>query len=388
MKARLHGLDFLRAIMMSLGVVLHSAQLYLTLPIVDYYWDSARSFSMDALLIFINTFRMPVFYLLSGFFTALLLARHGERAMLNNRYRRLVVPFLLYLPPLALVMTILKVVARHVMATGEIGFDPGWMEYPRGIWDNTHNLWFLYYLILYVGTLWLLVRLWAYLPDSARTRLGDWARNTPVYSAWIFLPLCLSLAALGSISYAGRLAGSLSFVPYIPTYLYFALCFSVGWLLYQRLGDLDVLALRWGRHMLLATLALGLGVAAFFSKGTPGHPNYAALHALLSVATGFSMGFYMLGFVGLFSRYFQDNNPWIRYFSDSAYWVFIFHSVPLVILGLALHAWEVPAELKFLVVCAGTSVTCLVTYQLFVRNGRIGEVLNGRRYRSVPWSSN
>ena len=141
---RLHGLDFLRALMMLLGVVLHSAQLYLTMPIIDYYWDPARSFSMDAILIFINTFRMPVFFLLAGFFMAMLLLRRGEQAMLENRYQRLIVPFVLFLPPLALVMTLLRIVARHIMETGEFGFDPGLVYNPRRIWDNTHNLWFLY----------------------------------------------------------------------------------------------------------------------------------------------------------------------------------------------------------------------------------------------------
>lgn len=83
---RMHGLDFLRAVMMSLGVVLHSAQMYLVNPVVDYYWDPMRSLGMDVLLVFINTYRMPVFYLLSGFFTAMLLYRHGAQVMLDNRY--------------------------------------------------------------------------------------------------------------------------------------------------------------------------------------------------------------------------------------------------------------------------------------------------------------
>jgi len=180
---RFHGLDFLRATMMLLGVVLHSAQLYLTMPIIDYYWDPVRSFSMDAVLIFINTFRMPVFYLLSGFFTAMLLVRRGEWGMLENRYERLIVPFVLFLPPLALVMTILRIFARHIMATGEWGFDPGLVYYPRRIWDNTHNLWFLYYLILYLGTVWLLLKLWHRLGETRRSSISAWAQRTPIFSA-------------------------------------------------------------------------------------------------------------------------------------------------------------------------------------------------------------
>ena len=54
--------------MMLLGVVLHGAQMYMTMDVAfDYYRDPAKSPLMDGLLIFINTFRMPVFFFLSGF---------------------------------------------------------------------------------------------------------------------------------------------------------------------------------------------------------------------------------------------------------------------------------------------------------------------------------
>ena len=77
MQQRYHSLDFLRAIMMFLGIVLHGAQMYLAeLAIVDYYIDPMRSVSMDATLIIINTFRMPIFFSLPGFFIALLIDNH------------------------------------------------------------------------------------------------------------------------------------------------------------------------------------------------------------------------------------------------------------------------------------------------------------------------
>ncbi|WP_306252963.1 hypothetical protein [Parvularcula sp. IMCC14364] len=137
--------------------------------------------------------------------------------------------------------------------------------------------------------------------------------------------------------------------------------------------------------MILATVFFVTALIFFLIKGEPGGAAYAILHGLLSLATGFSIGLYMLAFVGLFSRHFQTYSPWVRYFSDSAYWIFIFHSIPTVVIALLLHDWAVAAEIKFLLVCSGTLFICLVTYQLFVRNGRIGEILNGRRYACAPW---
>lgn len=384
---RLHGLDFLRALMMSLGVVLHSAQIYLTIPATDYNWDPARSQSMDVLLFFINTFRMPVFFLLSGFFTAMLLDRRGARAMLQNRLQRIVIPFLVFLPPLAIMMTLLRIVATTLSATGSAGFDPSLVENTRMLWDNTHNLWFLYYLTLYLGTVFLALQGWPRLPVQWRSRCRRFVMQTPLHSMALFLPLCLLLAALGSVEWSGRISAKLSFVPSLSVYLYFGICFLAGWLLYQRLPDLDALGRCWARNMLLATVLFAVALVTVLTQGEPGTLHYSVLHPLLSLVTGFSIGYYVLAFVGLFSRHCRQHNAWIRYFSDSAYWIFILHSVPLVIIAMLLHSWSVPAELKFLVVSTATLGICLLSYQLWVRNGRIGQILNGRRYSSAPWQT-
>jgi len=382
--SRLHGLDFLRALMMSLGVVLHSAQIYLTLPFV--YWDSARSPSMDATLIFINTFRMPVFYLLSGFFAALLLNMKGREELFKNRYRRIVIPFFLFLPLLAISMTVLKVISEHVMATGEFGFDIGLVDNPVGLLDNTHNFWFLYYLMFHIATIWLLLIFWGNRTPEFRNKLSQFVERTPMSSFPIFVVACLFLSLLGSLEQGGRLSADLSFVPNLAVYLYFGICFLLGWILYQRIQDLQALASHWKKNMVIATVLFVAGLVLFVLQGDAGNTQYYPLHTLLSLANGFSIGYYMLAFVGMFSRFFQAENPWIRYFSDSAYWIYILHSIPLVIIALLLHDWKVIAEVKFLVVCIGTLVICLLSYQLFVRKTKIGEILNGRRYTSVPWN--
>ncbi|MEM7360737.1 MAG: acyltransferase family protein [Pseudomonadota bacterium] len=266
---RFHGLDFLRGLMMSLGLVLHSAQMYMVNPVLDYYWDPARSLSMDILLFWINTFRMPVFFMLSGFFTAMLLRRRGPQQMFQDRYRRIVIPFLVFLPPLALVMTALRIIARNVMATGELGFDLNYIEDPEQLWNNTHNLWFLYYLILYIVTLRLAI-MW--LPSIANIEKS--APTQEVYAPITMLPVCLAFALIGGFSDIGRVSGNLSFVPALDVYLVYGICFAFGVLLYRRIMDLDVLARAWKKYMALATAMFFVALFSLLSKGSMDQLGY------------------------------------------------------------------------------------------------------------------
>src|SRR6185295_19682311 len=84
---RLHALDGLRAAMMLLGLVLHSAASYVTITLHEAwpFQDRARSGAFDLLVFTIHLFRMPTFFVMAGFFAALLYQREGARGFLAHR---------------------------------------------------------------------------------------------------------------------------------------------------------------------------------------------------------------------------------------------------------------------------------------------------------------
>jgi hypothetical protein len=86
---RYYGLDALRGGMMMLGIVLHAATLYLASPPphAPFTTDPNNSYAMDLLFDFIHSFRMPVFFVLAGFFSSLLVenAACGERTRTGRR---------------------------------------------------------------------------------------------------------------------------------------------------------------------------------------------------------------------------------------------------------------------------------------------------------------
>ena len=92
--ARRHDLDALRAIAMLLGIVIHAISAFLPISGVWAVQDSMTSSSMGLLLAVIHGFRMPLFFVISGFFTMMLIRRRGLGAVLWQRFKRIFLPFI------------------------------------------------------------------------------------------------------------------------------------------------------------------------------------------------------------------------------------------------------------------------------------------------------
>ncbi len=85
---RRHDLDALRAFAMFLGISLHASLSLFTVPSssssnMDIVWP-VRDISQNQIflifMVFIHSFRMPMFFILSGFFTMMLYRKRGIKA--------------------------------------------------------------------------------------------------------------------------------------------------------------------------------------------------------------------------------------------------------------------------------------------------------------------
>ena len=96
---RWHSLDSLRASMMSLGLVLHGANAFAAgTPRFWPYDDPCDSSFFNLVIVYVHAFRMPAFFLMAGFFSALLAERRGTRRLMSNRLSRVLVPLLIFWP--------------------------------------------------------------------------------------------------------------------------------------------------------------------------------------------------------------------------------------------------------------------------------------------------
>ena len=144
MSDRLYSLDFLRAFALLMGVLLHVLMLFL-----EPFDGSEPRLGASIMFIWIHTWRMPLFMLLAGFFTALSLSKRDVGNYALNRLIRLGVPILL----LWAVIPAVDETTSDIFKLPEL---ISWVLYDLPFTLRLDHLWFLYYLLIFYGVLLLL----------------------------------------------------------------------------------------------------------------------------------------------------------------------------------------------------------------------------------------
>ena len=93
MAQRRTDLDALRSFAMLLGIALHASLSFLAFPWPVH--DTQRSDLLPLFLVAVHGFRMPLFFLLSGYFTMLVYRRRGLRSLLEQRSMRIFLPLVI-----------------------------------------------------------------------------------------------------------------------------------------------------------------------------------------------------------------------------------------------------------------------------------------------------
>ncbi|WP_426308069.1 acyltransferase family protein [Acidovorax facilis] len=399
---RLHALDNLRATMMWLGIVLHVSVIYMSRPSPLPWHDDQSTSVADLLVAVIHAFRMPLFFILAGFFVSALVQRRGLAGMVRNRLRRLGLPFVVFWPPLFVVCALLGLMFLHRMAYGTWGIDrsllPRGPNVPQG--PATMHLWFLWML------LWLALftpGVWA----AARTLPGGVQKALERTTAWLggstlgVVALTLPLAWIGAHYDHGIVTPSGSFLPPLAEWFHNGLFYGFGLCLYTQRRDLMV---RYERHW---PVLAGLGLACFlitaFLSEVLAQPEASAF-ALVLVTGAFTeilaepvsatrhLQFWMalaynaaswlwsFALIGLFLRHVGQSRAWLAYLADSSYWVYLVH-LPLTIgFGALLYGVPIPVLAKMALNVLATTALCLASYHLCVRFTAVSQWLNGRRH--------
>ena len=169
-------MDNLRALAMLAGVLFHAALAYS--PLMHRYWltaDPSNSVWIDVVAWFLHLFRMPLFFVVAGFFAALLVNRRGIGGMLKNRVARVLLPLVIFWP---LVYGALGVLTLRAMSTMRqpspmLAFLQQHSDLPRQAPTMAH-LWFLSYLMYFYILVWVVSALEWKLPAQwfARLRPG------------------------------------------------------------------------------------------------------------------------------------------------------------------------------------------------------------------------
>jgi glucan biosynthesis protein C len=363
---RLHYLDHLRALAMLAGVFFHAALAYS--PLMSGFFPTAdrqNSEWVDVVVWALHLVRMPLFFLVAGFFAAWLLEKRGGAALARQRVRRIFVPFLVAWPLvwISLSAGIVWAAATVQHPSALLAMVREWMQMPdppQGPPPTTMHLWFLYYLLLFGVLQW-------GLRTFGLGRFGRWLMARPAGALLLGLPL-LIWPALATVS-APHPAPE-SFLPQFWAIVFYGAFFALGVFLQGQPDWLD----RARRHVPWMLPACLVFYAAFLWRLSVELPtavnplappvaswSVAALEACLA-----TWGTVLCLLAG---RHLLDRpNPVLRYFAQSSYWTYLLHlpllfAVQYVLMDLDWH-WLI----KFAVASAATLAGCLLSYQLLVRH--------------------
>jgi glucans biosynthesis protein C len=376
--SRLYYLDNLRAILMIAGVFFHAALAYS--PMVHSLWLTADKVNVpwvDYLCNFLHTFRMPIFFVVAGFFAALLVERRGVGAMLKNRCRRILLPFVVFVP-----LVLLGIMFPVGWALDNIQNLSPLLQFIKKMKDlsdapkfppSSVHLWFLYYLMFFYVLIWV-----ARLLVPARLKTKLLALNPTV--ALLVLPLFL-LPGLSMVTVP--YGAPESFIPQLWAFAYFGLFFAYGYLLFGAYGLVDKFQTTWpwlvaASVMLFVPFQMLMPKQITFEYQVPDWSTRIVMMLCLAYISVF------MSIAGLaFAKQVLDvRHGAMRFLADASYWIYIAH-LPLL---FAIQYWllDQPFGLgyKYAVSVGATLFICVVSYVLFVRWTPIGWMLNGRhRFR-------
>jgi len=377
---RFHSLDNLRAIMMWLGIVLHVAVNHTVEQALLPWHDPATSRVADLALVFIHAFRMPVFFILAGFFVAMLVARRGFGGMLRHRMRRIGLPLLVFWPLLFAGVGVLAMNYVHLMVRGTLGIDESIMPVdPARPVINTMHLWFIYYLLWFCIATALFGSFVNYLPTRFKEAVSR-AWFILVSRWWGFLLLALPLAVVGLPYKWGLVVSSGSFIPQFNEFVHNGLFFMAGLYVYRHRDAVLERSANNAWRYALAGMALFMAYLVVAEIFRADDATTMGVRLGLSLLYNFISWMWSFALIGLFLRYLPDQNRFLRYVSESSYWVYLVHMLGTIGFGILLYGMPFGAVTKMGINILATTIAGIASYHVLVRYTPISTLLNGHRF--------
>lgn len=341
---RFHFMDTARALCMVLGIPYHAALLY-----AAGAWrihSPEESFAAELIARASQSFRMPTFFMISGFFAAMMLMRRPARQWISNRFVRLMIPLFFT----ALLINPLMIFAE-IAGDGTIASSEKVSAFLRSI-SKPSNL---------IAHLWFLAALmWMCLVAAAATSIGKLVPKFSgkvmdvVHSAW-FGPLLI----LGMIIWEAFVK-DMVITSGIPLYAAFALVnvpaflqyfpyFLFGCLLFlnadfrDRFLDLTAVSVAGG--------VIGLSLYCIY----PQFGKDWAYGELVKPVCAILVSRFSLG---VLKRYADRENALVRRIVDRSFTIYLVHMPFIVVLGLVFLHIQMPPFLEFLIISAITFAFC------------------------------
>ena len=275
---RFHSLDAMRAILMLMGVYFHLAHAYSIFPNTWSRNPEAVSAVFSYFIEFSHYFRMHAFFLISGFFGALLYERKGAREMIRNRFKRIFLPLIIFLWPIYILNILGGEFAKYQnQGLGIIqSFDNslGIFYSIEGLipWRTDH-LWFLMYLFFMSIIAFLTKRIFnnVNLLNGRLNKTIGLLFSKPWLGTFLF---CFTYGVLVCILHMDQAQTGDAWLYWvwflipsgIKTFIAFSFFYFIGWHIYYHRSVLEKLNIKKQLTMVIALFPLAIILAYNLAK--------------------------------------------------------------------------------------------------------------------------
>ncbi len=384
---RLHYLDATRAFALLLGIVFHASLSFMPVFIGWAVMDVSTSYIAGGFALISHTFRMALFFLIAGFFSAMVLHKTRTRDFLQSRAVRLGVPFIvgwLVLRPLL----VSGWIAGGQSMRGDVDISVSLLQgvasltnLPNELFVGTH-LWFLYYLILFTLSAIALRSCVLRSPRLHEATLVLGNKLVRFLTGAKSAPLLLAVptaCCLWWMNHWGIDTPDKSLVPLWPVFCLYFGCFLIGWAFQHNRERFQVYSRLSLSNSVFALISISVLIALTPYESQPGYECYLWVKALFCLAYGLTMWTLIPLTLGLCKKLFSSPKAWISYLSNASYWLYLIHLPLVVALQIAVAELPLHWSVKLAAVCAGTVIIGLGLYEIGVRKTRLGHLLNGRK---------
>jgi len=359
MSNRIFYMDAMRGILMMLGLVYHAAKTFSTRQDWIIYSEHT-TFVADVIVQVIHIFRMPTFFIISGYFAALTLHKYGAKKFLKVRLSRIMIPLLMT------ALTLNSLQAYLLTQTGWMDFS--WHTYlVNGEWVT--HLWFLFNLVFYFLFYLLLFVLFESKLEWLIKKIDAFLDKIPfTLILLVILPaVIIVLLAIGKIYPIVHIVKTELLFTYLPFFLF-------GVLLQYHRG-------------LLEKFAAYPPVVSFFIPLVGGiilyqvHYHDSFMWSIIKAYIfGVSMWFSSSFCFYLFKRFADKSSALFRYLSDISYTVYLFHHILILLIGIVLIYYGIGGLLGMSIqIFLAASVAIMIDRFLISKVPILALLFNGKK---------
>jgi len=339
---RLHYWDTVRGFLMVLGVPYHAALIYN--PGANWSVASPQtSMALGAFSDTVHVIRMPAFYVVAGFFAALLLQRRDARTWLKGRFIKLGLPLLVCIVTLNPLQAVMSTIGHIIIggdAAQEANYTLNQMSGPSALWIR--HLWFLTVLLYYCMIASVAVIIFP--------RLKNWEFSQEIGKLGVRKYLFVVAVAISAyqvvsqylIVRSGLQSGIEKDILDIPKAFAFAPYFALGFIAERSRHVLQYSASdRWitgflGVLFLILTLV-------FQDRGP--HSIVVVSATLCSITS-------TLAIVGIAQVHFNRGSDWVRRLVGASFVIYLFHMPIVTLFGTLFISVDLPPVLEWLMITA------------------------------------